>query len=212
MENKNVNDVQNQLDKVKSSDEGRVENDKVSYDTYSRVLGKLKKTEQEMGEYRSVVQKFQEQQRLKEEEDLIKQNDFESFKSLKERELAEAQKRMSELESSLSKKDQMILNTHKLTAFYDKIPGKIKKREYLSFVPLDQIEINPETFEVDEDSLMKTVNGFMQNHGSDLVDMKKISMPSEAADPNAPGKIRYSDWVKLSRVDKDKYAIKDIID
>ena len=71
-----------------------------------------------------------------------------------------------------------INNTIKANAFYDKLPGKLGNHQYLNFANIDDIAYDPETGKVDEQSVDKVVNEFMEKH-SKLVEADEIAkLPS----------------------------------
>lgn len=51
----------------------------------------------------------------------------------------------------------------KINAFMESLPGKVKRQEYLSFVDLESIAVDPETNKVDSLTLEKVVTQFVEN-------------------------------------------------
>lgn len=143
--------------------------DVVKYDTYSRVLAEAKKLKEKVREYESVLQQSQEQ-KLKE------QNEWKT--------LAEQYKaKLEQTSKTLEEQERAITNGLKFQEFEKHLGGKLKKRDYASFVDFEKIVLNPETKSVDEDSVKTVVSDFIKEHSS-LVDFG-----SQGKLPNqAPGK------------------------
>jgi hypothetical protein len=76
------------------------------------------------------------------------------------------------------------------------LPGKIKKREYLNFVDLEGIVMNPETNEIEKTSVESVVNKFMDSYG-ELVDTTHVGkLP--VGHPSSGKNVDYSKWKTLS--------------
>lgn len=197
-------------DKVPSGDgqgEGTKAKDKVDYESYQRAIAQLKTTKAKLQEHEERENALLMQQKVKEEEDLLKKQDYQKLLDRKNAEVELERKTRLELESKLSEAEKNRIDSHKLSSFYEKLPGKIKKKEYLSFVDLDSIEVD-ENGKVNEETVMRTVNDFMKEHHF-LVEAKNKTMPNEAPS-NYSGKLNYDQWLKLPLKEKKKYSPKDI--
>ena len=67
----------------------------------------------------------------------------------------------------------VIVTNAKKDAFVGKLPGKLRKDQYLNFVEWDNILIDPATHTIDENSVESAVSKFMDEY-SDLVDSDKM--------------------------------------
>jgi len=138
----------------------------VAYETYQKTLAQEKAAKEKLREYEA---RFKEMEEKKLHED----GEFQKIANLKAEEAEKWRSKASEL-----KKD--ITDTYKLNAFFNKLDGKLKNNEYISFVDLENIAIDPETRQVEQSSVEKVVSSFMEKH-SHLVDIKKSSgLPSDA--------------------------------
>ncbi len=146
--------------------------DVVKYDTYSRVLAEAKKLKDKVREYESVLQQTQEQ-KLKE------QNEWKT--------LAEQYKsKLDQTSRTLEEQERAITNGLKFQEFEKHLGGKLKKRDYASFVDFEKIVLNPETKSVDEDSVKTVVSDFIKEHSS-LVDFgSQGKLPNQAPSKFAP--------------------------
>lgn len=140
-------------------------NDKVSHETYKRVLAEAKIAKEKVKSYEAQLKQAEEQK-------LREQNDWKSLAEQKEKSYLEAQSKLDELEST-------ILDTVKINAFQRHLGGKLKDEAYFQFVDTKKIAINPETKKVDDDSVKEVVAEFVKRHSS-LVEFKKGKMPNEA--------------------------------
>ena len=140
--------------------------DKVAYETYSKVLAEAKMAKAKLKEYEAEKQSNHDN-KLKE------QNEWKALAEAKERALGETTSRLNELEGT-------ILRSVKLNAFQKHLGGKIKDDAYYQFVDVEKIAYNPETQRVDEESARAVVSDFVKRHSS-LVDFKTGRMPNEAA-------------------------------
>lgn len=146
----------------KTSDESR-EDGAVKYSTHKKLLNQLKNKGEELEELRAFKKQF-------EENEAKKKGDYEAL--LKSRE-----SRIEELESKLTSYETTLIEGQKLQAFVDNLPGKVKRQEYLSFVDLDDIALDPETNRVDEHALRLAVEKFVKEHGHLIETGQKNTLP-----------------------------------
>lgn len=146
--------------------------DVVKYETYSRVLGEAKKLKEKVREYEAALQQSQEA-KLKE------QNDWKT--------LAEQYKsKLDQTAKTLEEQDRAIVNGLKLQEFEKRLNGKLKKRDYASFVDFEKIVLNPETRSIDADSVDTVISEFVKEHSA-LVDFgTQARLPNQAANNFAP--------------------------
>lgn len=190
------------------SEKGTVKG-KVDYDTYRKTVDQLKSLKQKNQDYEQILSSIEVEKKVKEEQELMKKQEFEKLLERRNAEIEAERKARLEIETRLKQSEQNRIDSLKLGAFYEKLGGKIKRKEYLSFVDLDQIEFDEQSGKINEDTVMKTVNQFMVDHHH-LVDTKTKTMPNEAPS-SYNGKITYDQWMKLPLKDKKKYSPKDIM-
>lgn len=143
--------------------ENQTEQDVVKYATHKKLLNQLKNKGEELEELRNFKKRFEEQEAKK-------KGDYEALIKSRDAELAEWKTRATEYERNL-------VEGQKLSAFINKLPGKIRREEYLSFVDLDEIALDPSTNRVDESSVDMVVNQFVEKYGDLLEAKNKNSLP-----------------------------------
>lgn len=162
-------------DASSSSDKSQ---DKVAYETYTKVLAEAKNAKAKLKEYEAEKQSNQDN-KLKE------QNEWKALAESKERALLETTSKLTQLEST-------ILESVKLNAFQRHLGGKIKDDAYYQFVDTDKIAYNPETKRVDDESVKSVVAEFVKRHSS-LVEFKTPKMPNEAGKEGSFKPKKYSE-------------------
>ena len=142
-------------------------NDKVSYDTYRKVLNEAKK-------YRDAFKQVEEEKQRMSDQKLKEQNEWKTLADQYKSKLDETSKVLQEQEAS-------IVNGMKYQEFEKHLGGKLKDQDYATFVPFDKIAINPETKRIDEESVKGAVADFVKKH-SHLVEFTSgARLPNEAA-------------------------------
>lgn len=141
--------------------------DKVAYDTYRRVLSEAKKLKDEL-------RAIKEQEQKSHETKLKEQNEWKA--------LAEAKASQAEqLEKLYKEQQEQIVNGMKFQEFEKHLGGRLKDRDYATFIDFDKIVINPETKSIDEESVKGVVSNFVKKH-SHLVEFQgSAKMPNVAA-------------------------------
>lgn len=153
--------------------ETRTANDVVKYETYSKVLSEAKKLKEKVKEYETVLQQSQEQ-KLKE------QNEWKA--------LAEQYKsKLDQTSHVLQEQEKSIVNGLKYHEFEKHLGGKLKDKDYATFVDFDRIILNPETKQVDEDSVKAVAADFVKKHASLVEFQGSGKLPNQAATSFTPG-------------------------
>jgi len=151
----------------------------VSYDTHKKLLGQRKADQLKLKQLEEQLESFTQKQQQAEEAKLAEQGEYKKILSVREEEL----RKERELRQSTEKQ---INDAYKLNAFYSKLPGKIPRKEYLSFVDLDSIALNPETRDVDMESVQQVVNRFMEDHPTLVKLNDDRRLPADAPKNNSP--------------------------
>lgn len=146
--------------------------DVVKYETYTRVLSEAKKLKEKVRDYETALEQAKEKE-LKEKEEwkVI----AEQYKS----KLDQAQSVLHEQESSIN-------NGLKYQEFEKHLGGRLKKKDYASFVDFDKIILNPETKSVDSESAKVVAAEFLKQY-SELVELPSAGkLPNQAASSFVP--------------------------
>lgn len=141
-------------------------NDKVAYDTYRRVLAEAKKLKDQV--------KLYEEEKVKSHEQKLKEQN--EWKALAEAKSAQAE----HLEKAFKEQQEQIVNGMKYQEFEKHLGGRLKNRDYATFIDFDKIVINPETKQIDAESVKGVVSGFVKEHSSLVEFSGGAKMPNEA--------------------------------
>lgn len=163
--------------------------DTVKYETYRKTLSEAKRAKERLAELerekaeRDAADKEAEEQRLKDEQ---------KWKEYAEKKEAEANEWKTKFDTTTSQ----IVDAKKLDAFLNTLDGKVD-RKFWNFIDTDAIMTNPETGEIDDMSVAKTVESFKANYPELIVyPGQKTGLPSESPKP-ATGSLTYDEWRKL---------------
>jgi len=130
---------------------------KVSYETYQKVLNEAKKAKE-------LAKTLAEEKAKNDEKALADQQQWKV--------LADQYKtQLDQTKSVLSEQEKSIVNGLKYQEFEKHLGGKLKNRDYATFIDFEKIAINPESRTVDEESVKSVVNEFLKNH-SPLVEFR----------------------------------------
>lgn len=167
-------------------------NDKVAYDTYRRVLNEAKKLKEQ-------VKLYEEEKAKSHENKLKEQNEWKA--------LAETyQQQLHEKSRILQEQEQSIVNGMKYQEFEKHLGGRLKNKDYATFIEFDKIVMNPETKRIDEESVKGVVSNFVKQH-SHLVEFAGgAKMPNEAARPS--GSIGAKSIQEMSPKEHADYILK----
>jgi hypothetical protein len=172
------------------SGSGAGKEDVVAYDTYSRVLGKVKKTELKLQETNSKYQetraKLDEYEAAREAKQIEEQKARGEFDKI----LADKDERIANLESNLNSNIKQTNDFVKTNAFLSTLEGKLETK-YFNHIPLDSIKID-ESGEIDQESLSSAVSGFKESHPR-LIIQRKADIPNTKTGSTG-GSLSKQDW------------------
>ena len=169
--------------------------DSVKYDTYRKLLSETKTVKAKNSELEAKLKAFEDEKSAAEEKRLSEQGEYKKLLEIE-------RKKSSELEEKDKAREKQLLDGYKLNAVLEKLPGKIASNDYLSFVDLDSIAIDPDSGTVDESSVSQTVNKFLEQH-SRLLITDKGSLPNDA--PKGVSKpLSVDEWRKLPLSERKK--------
>jgi hypothetical protein len=138
--------------------------DVVKYASYKKAVNQLKNQKSELEELREWKKQIVEDEQLK-------KGNFEQ--AIKSRDEA-----LIDLKSKLTNFEQAEIDGKKIHAIQSKLPGKISNPEYLSFIDLDSIEIDPESGDLDELTLTRAVDGFVSRHAKLMEPTNSKGLPT----------------------------------
>lgn len=166
--------------------------DKVAYETYKRVLSEAKKLKEQL-------KTLEEEKTRTHESKLKEQNEWKT--------LAESYKgQLDQTKAVLVEQEQSIVNGMKYQEFEKHLGGRLKNKDYATFIDFDKIVMNPETKRIDDESVKGVISEFVKNH-SHLVEFTGgARVPNEAARSGSVN--RDEDWKKMSPRELEEYIKK----
>lgn len=143
----------------------------VSYETFDKLLNQRKKDREKLDTYEKQLQELSGWKKQIEESESIKKGEYEKI-------LTTYKTENETLKSKLSEVQRSIVDGQKYNAFLDKLPGRLDRNEFLQFVDIEKIAIDPETGVVDEKTVQATVDNFVKNYGKLITATNSKSLPS----------------------------------
>jgi len=139
--------------------------DKVSYDTYRKVLNEAKKT-------KDLLKQYEAERQVSDENKLKEQNQYKELFENKDKQVTELSKKLEQQESSIN-------NSLKRQAFEKFLGGHLKSDAYSAFIPFDKIILDHETKRINDDSVKMAVSDFVKDHSA-LVEFQTGKLPNLA--------------------------------
>lgn len=173
----------------------------VSYESHQKLLDQLKKTKEKEKEMAEKLKSFEDRDR---EANEIKLKETGEYKKI----LENRDKEIEALKNQAESFKKNLYNGAKLQAVVDKLPGKIKNKDYLSFIDIDKVAIDPETNHIDEKTVDEVVSEFTKFHSSLMELGGKVKLPNDSS-KNDSASLSYQEWLALPLAEKNK-RIKDV--
>lgn len=160
----------------------------VAYETHKKLLAEKKKRDEELSQIKSQLDEMRAKERERQESELKAKEEWKKLVEIREKEI-------SDLKSSIEKKDSLIVTSIKRGAVKQAINGLVPDK-YLGLIDVSKVVINPETGEPDPSSVQEVARAFEQEHRM-LIQSKdgKSGLPNEAA--SGTRKLTYEEWTKL---------------
>lgn len=154
--------------------------DLVSWDTHKRLLAQRKKDQEELRQLREFqAQKQSEAQELEQQQQAAR-GEFDKV-------LSSYKQKVETLETQIKNTEQEKLRSMKYQAVVDSLPGRLAKPEYVAFIDVNEIFIDPQNGLIDENSIKEAADKFLKEHPSLLVAEKNIPrLPNEMPRDQAP--------------------------
>jgi len=209
--NKSLNEAKDQssngadqTDGTESQNSERTEH--VSLDTYKKAVGALKNAQNRMKELESRVQTWEDEQRQREEKELQAKGETQKLLQLKEQQINEYKNKLNSFAEEKTRLEKTLFDAAKLQAVKERLPGQLLKPEYAMFIDTDKVIFNPETNEIDMDSVSLVADGFIREHGH-LIKKEARQLPNGSA--ASQGRLSYDQWKALPSKERAK-RLKDV--
>lgn len=143
----------------------------VSYETFDKLLNQRKKDREKLDAYEKQLAELSGWKKQVEETESIKKGEYEKILTTYKTENETLKGKLSEVQKS-------IVDGQKYNAFLDKLPGRLDRNEFLQFVNIEQIAIDPETGVVDEKTVQSVVDDFVKSYGKLITPINSKSLPN----------------------------------
>lgn len=187
-----VSDDQKDLDSVEKKDA-------VAYETYKRLVAQRKADQEKLKAQEERLKKLDEieaeKQRL-EEDKLKTDGNWKALLESREEKLKTLEEELNQTKSKVEQYNTQFVEAAKLQALTDALGGTLKHPSYFNLVDTDKILTNPETGEIDGESVKKYASSFLQEH-KELIAFSKPKMPDGA--PKPTGTLSYDEWTQLAK-------------
>jgi hypothetical protein len=190
-------------DTAKNLSEVSESKDVVKYNTYKHALADAKNHKARADELQAKLADFERKEQELVENRLKEQGEYKKLLEIERKKRKEEEDKRTHYEKSL-------LDAHKLSAVREKIPGKLKRNEYYSFIDTDKIILDHETGEIDQNSLEAVVNSFVQDHGALIERQGNVGLPQNAAS-GSTNNLTYEAWLALP-LKEQKLRRKEVMD
>jgi len=194
----------------KKNDDGVIEKkDVVAYETYQRLLDQRKADQAKLKTFEEKEAELEKQRKELEESKLKDEGNWKALLEAREEKLIELANQKTEYENKVLMFEQQFQEAAKLQALQEAIGGKFKHKSYYNLVDTDKIIVNPESGEIDQDSVKKYADSFLKEH-KELIAFSKPQVHDRA--PGQSGSMTYEEWLVLAKTDpkKAKEKIKEV--
>lgn len=172
--------------------------DVVSYETHRKLLDEKKKLQAQ-------VAKWEEDQKLKEQEELTRKGETQKLLEL-------TKKEAEDLRQKLALKEQREIQAKKLSAVIRGLGSNVDEKWFgVLGQHIDEVVLNPDTGEVEQMSVTSIVEDIKKTW-PEMLKKPAVGMPADAPQGNNGGQIKRSEWVKLSSKDMKKYKPEQIVE
>lgn len=162
--------------------------------------------EEESKNWKSKAQKAgeAEAERLKEieadkEKELVAKGEYKKLLEQQKEENARLKKEREDAQAEARATRETLTEARKLSAFENRLGGKLKNDKYLGFVNTKDIVVDPESGDIDVSSVDNAVKGFLGEH-KDLVSFSAGKMPNYQGGKGES--INHKQWKGMSHKDR----------
>jgi len=182
--------------------------DKVSFESYKKLLDQRKADQLKMKETDERLKAFESEKNSLHEQELLKEKKYEEIIQLKEDARRKAEEALEQSNNTSFELKKELIDGHKLQSVVDVLPGKLKNPAYYNFIDVDSIVIDPETNTIDPNSVAEVANAFLKNH-YELIDVKSSKkLPHDAGGTH--GTLTHAEWLKLPIKEK-RTRLKEVV-
>jgi DNA repair exonuclease SbcCD ATPase subunit len=175
----------------------------------ARILEESRKYKEGLQVFKSKQEEVESQKAIEEEERLRKEGQFQTLLEQREKRLKELEESLTKKENEVKDRDTAITNFRKASAFEMELGGKLRRQDYWKHVDFDSIAINPETGEIDKSSLSTVAQTFTKEY-KELIDFGvNGNIPNGSATGSGSTSLTLEQWKKLPLKERKK-RMKDV--
>lgn len=167
------------------SNTDQVKDQTVAYETFQKAVGQKKAFQEKASAFEKENADLKKQiegfKNSAQEEKARADGDWKALLEAKDQKINQLSQERDEAITGFKEASGTLDNAVKLNAVYEQLPGKIKNPAYAHFIDTTKVVINPDTGEIDSDSVKTVVDIFMMEH-KDLIDTKNFKgLPGDSA-------------------------------
>lgn len=171
--------------------------DFVSYETHRKLLDEKKKAQAQLSEY-------QQREAEREKKELEQKGEWQKIIELEKKRADEADQKLKGLEGQFTE-------AKKMGAILKALDNGVDEK-FFGFLPLDQVILDPETGEVNLNSVAQVADNFRKTYPELLKPKNGPRLPNGSPQtPPGPSTISEADWKKLSATEMKKWKYNQII-
>lgn len=176
--------------------------DSVPLKKFQQLLGQRKADQEKLRDVEGKLASYLDKEREFEEKQLEEQGKWQEALELKNKKLQEFEIKLKSEQDRAKTAESVLIDSAKLNAVLEVLPGKVTKREYLNFIKTDNVLLDTETGDFDAGSIQEVANMFMKEHPSLLEIRTNGKLPGDAA--SGTSALTHDAWLALPLADKKK--------
>lgn len=165
-----------------NNDQGKKQDGFVKFETYDKVMNRMKKLESIVADKDQTISSFQTEIKQREESELAKNGEYKKLLELEKAKNQDLNNKVTEVSGERDSMFQTVVRARKEQAVIEKLPGKVKNTAYYDFISWDDVAMNPETGEIDHESAVQVANTFAEKH-PELLEAKQMGKLPSGATP-----------------------------
>lgn len=178
----------------------------VSYESYAKLLDQHKKSQLRLKQVEGKLTEKEGEELKEYEQRLMKSGEVQKLIQIKDEKIETLSKKAMELEQGFNNLQETLKTAAKTQAVLTRLPGQLVNSEYMAFIDTSKVVLNPDTNEIDNDSVDVVVGEFVKKHPH-LIKAETRTLPNGS--PRPAQKLSYNEWLKLP-VKEKRTRLKDV--
>lgn len=161
---------------------------------HQKAIDDLMRFKKEAQETKAKLDELLRERQKVEEKKLADAGEYQKLLQIKEAESNDLKLKLKEREQNEESLRRTLFDAAKLNAVRERLPGQLHRPEYMNFIDIDKVAINPQTSEIDLQSVESVVQDFVKSHPH-LLKTDPVRLPNGS--PSAVMNLTYEQWTKL---------------